>query len=237
MGTLQFLCKYFLTRWHHTCIQFLCASNPFFLFGWTILFQEYFYPHIIDTVTFLSSINITQIFFNYLHVIIPHCFVVANAAKSLSKDGKVVAAFSVRDLFGSLLYHSLEKKVDISEVLKYPLTPVPLSICHVDGSMQKTPKSALLKYLIETKVTSQPPRSVNVAIIDASFFLHLYSNLPSSFGGVARYLLGRIVDNEAGTINFVADKWIKPSIKDCKRQERGSAASYNITGSSPKKTK
>ena len=27
--------------------------------------------------------------------------------------------------------------MDIAEVLKYPLTPVPVSICHVDGSIKK----------------------------------------------------------------------------------------------------
>ena len=150
-------------------------------------------------------------------------------------DGKVVAACLVRDLFGSLLYLSLQKKVDIGEVLKHPLTPVPLSLCHVDGSMQKSPKSALMKYL-ESKTMSQPPRSVNVKVIDAMFFLHLHSNLPTSFGGVARYLLARIVECDAHTIHFVSDKWIKPSIKDCERQTRGSSSTlYQIKGHSQKR--
>ena len=39
------------------------------------------------------------------------------------------------------------KKVDMGEVLKYPLTPIPLSLCHVDGTMLNTPKSKLLQYM------------------------------------------------------------------------------------------
>ena len=123
----------------------------------------------------------------------------------------------------------------MGEVLKYPLTPVPLSLCHVDGSMHKSPKAALMKHL-ETKVVSQPSLSIDVTIIDAMFFLHLYQNLPATFGGVARYLLGRILDVGGKTIHFVSDKWITPSIKDCERQARStSSVSYQIKGAAQKR--
>ena len=57
-----------------------------------------------------------------------------------SKDNKVISATTTRDLFGSMLYNSLEKRIDMAEVFTYPLTPIPLSLGHVDGTMQKTPK-------------------------------------------------------------------------------------------------
>jgi hypothetical protein len=95
--------------------------------------------------------------------------------KIKGSDGKVVAACLVRDLFGSILYHSLEQKIDMAEVLKYPLTPVPLSLSHVNGTMLKSPKVTILKHL-ESKVTTTPPTSVDTTIIDASFFLHLQIN-------------------------------------------------------------
>ena len=44
------------------------------------------------------------------------------------KDGRTIAACYMRDLFGSILSLSLEKKIDIFEVLSFPLTPVPLSL-------------------------------------------------------------------------------------------------------------
>ena len=106
--------------------------------------------------------------------------------RRVRSNGKQIAACFMRDLFGSLLQISLEKKVDINEVLCYPLTPSPLSLSHVNGSMLKSPKSALLKYL-ESKIISQPPSSIEVVILDAMFFMHLHSNLPSTFSGVARY--------------------------------------------------
>jgi hypothetical protein len=125
----------------------------------------------------------------------------------------------------------------MGEVLSYPLTPVPLSLCHVDGSIQKSQKSALLNYL-ESKMISVPPTTVNVTIIDAMFFLHLNSNLPSTFGGVARYLLSRIMKSDGDTVHFVSDKWIKPSIKDCERDNRAAdigSISYQIKGANQKR--
>ena len=93
----------------------------------------------------------------------------------------------VRDIFGSVLRLSLGNSVDMAEVLRHPLTPVPLSLSHVDETMLKSPKSVLMKHL-ESKVKSTPPTSINVTIIDAIFFIYLQVNLPDTFGGVANYL-------------------------------------------------
>jgi len=68
-----------------------------------------------------------------------------------------------------------------------------------------------------------PPNSIDVTVLDAMFILHLQSNLPETFGGVARYLLKYIVGNAGNEVHFVTDKWITPSIKDCERDKRGPA--------------
>ena len=136
--------------------------------------------------------------------------------KSLLSD--LVMLHMVRDLFGSILYLSLEKSINMAEVLTYPLTPVPLSLCHPNGIMLKTKKSALLNAL-ETRVKTVPPDTIDITIIDvtitdAIFLLHLHPNLLVSFGGATRYLLARIMEFEGNEIHFVSDKWITPSITD-----------------------
>ena len=69
------------------------------------------------------------------------------------------------------------------------------------------------------------------------FFLHLHTNLPSSFQDVARYLFTRICDTEASTIHFISDKWISPSIKDCERSDRAddSDVLYLVNGPAQKR--
>ena len=80
-------------------------------------------------------------------------------------NGKVVTACFVRDLFGSLFCLSLEEKFDMAEVLLYPLTLVPLLLSYSDGSMLRSPKSNLMKYL-ETFAMSEMPEVVHETIID-----------------------------------------------------------------------
>ena len=60
----------------------------------------------------------------------------------------------------------------MEQILRYPLTPVPLSMSHVDGTMQKTPKSKLIQEL-EKRVASNPHINVDMTIIDGMFFCHL----------------------------------------------------------------
>ena len=68
-----------------------------------------------------------------------HSFATEGGTKNIKVgDGKTISACLIRDLFGSILFLSLERKADMAEVLSYPLTPVPLSLSHVDGAMLKT---------------------------------------------------------------------------------------------------
>ncbi|XP_076672225.1 uncharacterized protein LOC143371161 [Andrena cerasifolii] len=62
---------------------------------------------------------------------------------------------------------TLKKKLYIRQdkVLTYPLTPVPLSLCHIDGTMCKTDKSALLK-LLQNNIDKEPPQRIDVIVFD-----------------------------------------------------------------------
>lgn len=67
---------------------------------------------------------------------------------------------------------SLTNKIDIEKVLTVPLTPMPTSMCHTDGSICKTDKSQLVKFIekkIGDNVDSEPPSSFDVAILDGFF--------------------------------------------------------------------
>ena len=64
----------------------------------------------------------------------------------------------------------------MGKVLSYPLTSIPLSLFHVNGSIHKSPKSAILNHL-ESKIISAETKRVDVTIVDAISFLHLHLNL------------------------------------------------------------
>ena len=165
-----------------------------------------------------------------------HSFASEGGTKNIKVgNGKIISACLIRDLFGSILFLSLERKVDMAEVLSYPLIPVPLSLSHVDGTMLKTKKSTLTSAL-EMKVITRPPDIVHETVIDASFFVYLQYNLPSTFGQVAKVILSNIMKAKRNVIHFIFDKWIGPSIKDNERNDRASVNnSFQVTGLSQKR--
>ena len=123
----------------------------------------------------------------------------------------------------------------MAEVLSYPLPPVPLPSSHVDGTMLKTKKSTSTSAL-EMKVITRPPEIVHETVIDASFFVYLQYNLPSTFGQVAKVILSNIMKAKGNVIHFIFDKWISPSIKDSERNDCASInTSCQVTGSSQKR--
>ena len=79
-------------------------------------------------------------------------------------------------------------------------------------------KTDVMKYL-EPLAATDPPRAVDVSIIDVMFFLRLHPNLPNTVDAVAWYILARIAEFEEHILHFVCNKWVHPSIKDCERKE------------------
>ena len=68
-------------------------------------------------------------------------------AKVKSVDEKLVTASVDRNLFGPLLIASRSREINLREVLKYELDPVPCALAHPDGSIRKTTKSVFLGIL------------------------------------------------------------------------------------------
>ena len=74
-----------------------------------------------------------------------------------------------RDLFGRLLVAANARQINLKEVLRYKLSPVPCSLAHQDGSLRKTTKSTFCS-ILKKNVTVLPRLPVSttdtVYIID-----------------------------------------------------------------------
>ena len=153
--------------------------------------------------------------------------------KKKSTDGKVIEMKMERNLFSKLLCVALEKKIDLKEILRYPLTPVPLSLCHFDGILRTTQKSKLLKHLDELVVSLAPPY-IDCYIIDGNFFLHLLVDLPITFGKISHHIFYLLCNSSnSSRIDIVFDRYVTPSIKNYKRNTRSNGESnspYVISG-------
>ena len=146
--------------------------------------------------------------------------------------GKVKEIKLERNLMGLLLCLSLQQKIDMQLVLNHPLTPISLSLCHVDDTMITT-KKAVLSEILEKKFQTSTPAAVDCTIVDGMFFLHMLGELPVTFEGVARQVLMMLCRYSSPTVHVVFDQEITPSIKDHEREKRfksGCSENYSNTG-------
>ncbi|CAH2096461.1 unnamed protein product [Euphydryas editha] len=123
-----------------------------------------------------------------------------------------------RDLFGRMLGISIEKNTDIEKVLTFPITPIPMSLCHTDGSIFKTDKSSLMKCL---QVESTAPTHNDFVLIDGFFLLHCIKDVPRTFEGISKKILQMLTNYSAPNVHLIFDRYYQPSIKDYERCMRG----------------
>lgn len=105
--------------------------------------------------------------------------------KKVQLGGRIQELRLQRDLFGRLLALLLEKKINTEKVFCYPITPMPLSLCHMDGTINKTNKSTLMRDL-EKRIDSTAPEWMDVLIIDGFVLLHMLKEIPRTFGDLTK---------------------------------------------------
>ncbi|KAK7575726.1 hypothetical protein V9T40_012012 [Parthenolecanium corni] len=144
--------------------------------------------------------------------------------KISTKDKKITELGLTCGIFGRLCCLAIQKKLNLEHVLQYSLTPLPLSLVHIDGSMMKTNKSQLLHHLKKYSHTDDSPKEV-YDVVDAMFLLHtLPSKLPDTYGELSQYILKKLCSTKANRIDVIFDQYMTPSIKDYERTLRGEAA-------------
>ena len=101
-----------------------------------------------------------------------------------------------------------------------PLTLVPLSLSHADGSMNTTDKSKRMHNIESLLEDSTAPTAVDVCIVDATFLQHTQKNPRPTFGQLAMALLNQLTCM-VQQVHLVCDIYNTP-FKEAERQRRGS---------------
>ncbi|MES9906099.1 MAG: hypothetical protein ABW168_25905, partial [Sedimenticola sp.] len=149
-----------------------------------------------------------------------------------------MGVLQMHDLFGRLLYISTVEQIDLSKVFAYPLTPIPLSLAHIDGSMNKTDKAKLMHNLEAFGEAGTVPKSVDVTLVDAGLLLHTLQNVPQAFGDISSTILNRLC-SMSERVDFICDTYITPTIKEPERVRRGAdgGMAFQVTGADQKRPK
>ena len=99
------------------------------------------------------------------------------------KDLKVKEVLCTRDIWGCLVYLAVVQNLELEHVMSYPMTMAPLSLVHIDGAMNRTDKSSLMRKLEKShKSEILDKKNVNVCLIDFIYFLRMLPpQLPAIF--------------------------------------------------------
>ena len=122
------------------------------------------------------------------------------------------------------------KEMDMQDVLKHSLRPLPWSLAAVDGSYAKTAKSKLVE-LIEKKIDAlEGDPDAAIWILDAVAILQALTNILSTFADQADQVFSVIMHmgSNAVWIDFVADQYPEVSIKGLERLKRGLTESLTV---------
>ena len=144
-----------------------------------------------------------------------------------------------RDVLTKLLALSAKhnKVIDFEAALTYPLSPVPLSLSHPDGTRRKTMKSSLMSVINSYYDTNLdlplPSRQTSMYIVDLMALIRTASPIPETYSHLVRNLIERL-PKIYKHIDIVADTYRENSLKNNERNLRGISDKVMISSSSSK---
>ena len=112
---------------------------------------------------------------------------------------------------------------DLRHLLSYPITTVPLSLAHIDGTPLKTDKATLTKALESRQdvvyVDTNLP-SITATISDGGILLYesVMQHNKSTYAAMARDMLVKVCSHRGELMHLLLDKYKSPSIKDVDRK-------------------
>ena len=129
---------------------------------------------------------------------------------------------------------ALGKSLNLQEVMKFQLTPVPYCLGTSDGFLNKTNKAAGFNFLVkDLENECYPDPQQTLTIIDGNALFHCITDLPNTFHGVCEKVFSALPSD--GDIVFSTDSYHDKSVKSMERRRRGTGEKFLIKGPSMKR--
>jgi hypothetical protein len=153
-----------------------------------------------------------------------------------SSQNKIIEYRQQSNIVFQLLVRSQcdDLRIDLKELLAYPLTQVPYSIATPGGFLNKADKSKGYHFLTKDVEDVPPPLDDKTLVIedDNAAFYYL-KDLPPSFRDISDRLFDMVA--RKSDIIFSTDMYLENSIKSMERKRRGCSEKLIVTGENTKK--
>ena len=119
--------------------------------------------------------------------------------------------------------------MNLSDVMKYQLTPIPYCLGTPDGYLNKTNKALGLKIVTDDmENTEQPPQTETLLIVDGNALFHSLTEIPDTLKGVSEKIFQMIPGSS--DVIFSTDMYHNNSIKSTERRRRGCGDKLLVKG-------
>ena len=145
-----------------------------------------------------------------------------NKIKVCKTKNKIMSLTSTRDLFSKIEIISQKRSVDLKTLFNYPLEALPLSLSEADGTLKKTPKSALL-HKLEQDVEPISDLPIGSAILmDGMALVRQIKTTKVTYSQFVTVLLKNVlsIGRDSSRIGVAFDVYLDNSIKDVERKRR-----------------
>ena len=144
--------------------------------------------------------------------------------------GREVMLKADRDLFARLLVVAQTRDMDLREVFRYSLGPIPWSLASADGSLCKTNKAKLLESLVKRVEPAEDVTPTAALIVDGMAVLQAMKEIPATFEELADAVSHSVVPQTslARRVDFVTDRYPDVSIKNPERTKRASQGTVKV---------
>ena len=147
----------------------------------------------------------------------------------IKRDNGIKTVEVNRNIPGTLLAYSMKsgRTVDFKEALKFPLSPVPLSLSHANGIKRKCNKSDFMKMIQSTEMILETDHQGKTLIYELIAGIRSMTKIPNTFEGLI-WKLVKLLPVGYKRVDLVADSYRQVSTKGSTRNERGEGTPKKI---------
>ena len=149
-------------------------------------------------------------------------FSTMSKTKICKLKGKEISLKSSKDLFCKVTIIAQKRSLNLNQLFQYPLGPLPLALAETDGTLKKSPKSALLHKLEGPTEPVEVIPGEYAFIADGMACVRQIKASQLTYSEFAAHLLSFIIgcSKSAKRVDVVFDVYVDNSIKDVERTRR-----------------
>jgi hypothetical protein len=148
--------------------------------------------------------------------------------KTTSKSQRETVLKADHRLFGRIILIASSRNLQMKDVLKHPLGPLPWALANCDGTLKKTNKASLAKHLEQKTAVADVIPQPSVCLIDGMSLVQKAHGEHKTFGEVSEHILMSALNagSRSTRVDVIFDVYKATSIKNAERVKRGSGVLF-----------